>query len=133
MFRKSRGNPRVLLLAAVCHLLTGCSFLYTYNVTVVVRDIRDGSPLENVNVDLTKNSSGRRDGQLPTATNGDGRLEFDWIVNDSAFFHATEIPLIVDLTKAGYVNESIDIGPLRKPTSDDPPRMIAVIYMRPTE
>lgn len=123
----------VLMLSVAFVLLSGCSASYTYVISGIVKGAANGKPLQDVEIDV-KYNIGSVDKIVPIITRSDGTFRFEWNLLDGSFDGPRMPSLILNLTKTGYSDESVDISPQQKPSSTQIPAPIFVVaYLRSAE
>jgi hypothetical protein len=109
----------------------GCQFGYEYDYVIrgTVKSASDGRPLVGVRGVLNAWSSTTQ--MTPVTTGNDGSFTLPFTVEVAALAHDRMPKWSLTLTKAGRVDEVIDISPVRKPVSTEAVNQIAVAaYLR---
>lgn len=110
--------------------LAGCSFVYEYELSGTVKTAKDGQPIKDVKVTLKVNGIDYGFAK-PLFSAKDGEFDGRFGISDSEF-SPNKLPIFtLTLSKAGFVDEEIDISPKKQPgDTDEPRRFIVVAYMR---
>jgi len=128
-----------LCLTLVAISTPGCSYSYEYEIRGVILSAVDGAPLAGVGVTLklqprikpTRWVGAHERIVGPTSSAPDGAFSFNTEIDDVEFDLLPRWVLI--LTKTGYDDAVVDIGPHGEPKSGSSPYLIAVVaYMRPS-
>jgi hypothetical protein len=102
-------------LLALLLTVAGCTKFYKYEVRGVVLDVETGKPVEGVTVILkdyfetTTDSAGKFQGKFKISYGG-------FSIADEKYTGSSKYKL--QLTKDGYADESVDITPVSKPSTN---------------
>lgn len=119
------------LLAASCF---GCQYRYTYVFRGLVKSAVDGTPIENVEIDLNHFHEHMGPVKFPVKTDSRGYFEFEWAVSDATFIHNPpgKSIFVLYVKKSGYHSEEIDLGIQKRPeTSDGSNQIFVLVQLRP--
>lgn len=130
-------RPGLKFIPVACLLLAipglpGCSIGYRYDIHLIVRDVRDSTPLGGVNASFEGDILSR----APGITKADGKFSANELfVPDNAFEEKGKTPRIaVSLSKDGFSPEKIEISLDHEPKTDkDVHQIVIVAYMKPIE
>jgi hypothetical protein len=126
---------RTVLVAALLLSLTGCSYRYNFDLTVIVRNAADGQPMSGARVTPEPDffHTPRTDKPRGEATDADGRIAYPFSVSIGEFDEGRrDAPWKMKVEREGFAPEVVDVKPKNKPEkygSTTP--LVVQVYLRP--
>ena len=122
--------PSCLVMFAGAVFTVGCSMIYRYEMTGVIKNAVDGSPVAGVQIERDPGTS--ITGTFPVRTGPDGRFVVEFSVRDGEFFAGKLPKWKFTLSKAGFEDEAVEITPTKEPQPRTANQIVLFAFVRPT-
>ena len=123
-----------VVVVAACLSISGCSYSYLYDVTGVILEMPDGTPISDVEVTLKSPNYGITVmTSEPCLTKADGTFLFSFrtYLPHDGLAGSRDIRWTLFLTKADYADQIVDITPIRKSESKNLVSVVAYLKTLP--
>ena len=114
---------------SIC-VLAGCQHFYTIHFSGIVTDSSTGMPLQDVAIMLDEVSSQLGAMSFPVLTNADGTFSFQMKVSGGKFDSSILPDSILNCSKAGFLDKSVKLGRIPRPTGGKEVYIVVAIDMR---
>lgn len=122
---------RCLAIFIVTALAAGCTMVFPFEVTGVIKNAVDGSLVAGVLIEPEPGSW--LNGDSPVVTRSNGHFSFKFSMNQMDFSKGKLPTSRFKLSKEGFEGETVEITPTRKPQSRTTTQIMLFAFVRPKQ